>query len=80
MGEQNLKTISGAQVLWREFYYAASLATPNYDSMVGNPICRQIPWGEGAEYDRRLEAWKEGCTGYPWIDAAMRQLKQVAAP
>ena len=26
------------------------------------------------------QAWKEGRTGYPWIDAIMMQLRQVAAP
>ena len=32
------------QLFWREFYYYNSVTTPNYDKMVGNPICRQIPW------------------------------------
>jgi cryptochrome len=44
--------------------------------MAGNPICRQIPWGTGAQQDEHFEAWKEGRTGYPWIDACMIQLKQ----
>lgn len=61
------------QLLWREFYYAAALGTPNFGKMVGNPVCRQIPWAADAQL---LTAWEEGRTGYPWIDAAMTQLRQ----
>eukprot|EP00283_Hemiselmis_rufescens_P020428 CAMPEP_0173453714 /NCGR_PEP_ID=MMETSP1357-20121228/51137_1 /TAXON_ID=77926 /ORGANISM="Hemiselmis rufescens, Strain PCC563" /LENGTH=534 /DNA_ID=CAMNT_0014420687 /DNA_START=123 /DNA_END=1727 /DNA_ORIENTATION=+ len=64
------------QMLWREFYYVCSAYTPNYDKMQGNPICRQIPWGETSHHDNMLEAWQEARTGYPWIDACMTQLKQ----
>lgn len=60
------------QLLWREFYYANAFAFPNYDRMRGNPVCRQIPW----DTDERLaRAWEEGRTGFPWIDACMRQLR-----
>ncbi|KAI9346971.1 UVR3 AtUVR3-like 6-4 DNA photolyase protein [Obelidium mucronatum] len=61
------------QILWREFFYAASYLTPNYFSMEGNPVCRQIPWSRDED---KLAAWREARTGYPWIDAAMMQLKQ----
>ena len=59
------------QLLWREMFTAIGAATPNYDRMVGNPICRQIDWDDNPEL---LSAWTNGQTGYPWIDAAMRQL------
>ena len=66
------------QLLWREFYYTCSVTTPNYDKMIGNPICRQIPWGpkDDPVYQERLAAWKEARTGYPFIDAIMTQLRQ----
>lgn len=60
------------QILWREHFYTLGYATPNYDRMVGNPLCRQIPWDDNPDY---LAAWSEGRTGYPWIDAAMGQLQ-----
>lgn len=60
------------QLMWREFYYCVGDSTPNYDKMVGNPICYQIPWTENEEY---FLAWKLGKTGYPFIDAIMRQLR-----
>lgn len=65
------------QLLWREFYYLVASQTRNYDKMVGNPICRQIPWRDpttDAEAAEHLAAWSEGRTGYPWIDACMAQL------
>lgn len=47
--------------------------------MAGNQICRQVPWRDPATEalaKEHLAAWKEGRTGYPWIDACMRQLAQ----
>lgn len=61
------------QLIWREFYYSASLATPHFDRMKGNSICMQIDWDTNKSY---LEAWTYGRTGYPFIDAIMRQLRQ----
>jgi len=60
------------QMLWRDFYYCVAAGTPNYERMAGNAICRQIPWGHDAAL---LSAWECGRTGYPWIDAAMTQLR-----
>ena len=61
------------QLYWREFYYVVAHGTPNYERMVGNPICRQVPWDDDPAL---LAAWREGRTGYPWIDAAMTQLRE----
>ena len=60
------------QLLWREFYYAVAASTPNYHRQAGNPVCRQIAWDRDA---RVVAAWASGQTGFPWIDAAMAQLK-----
>jgi cryptochrome len=59
------------QLLWREMFTTIGASVPHYDRMVGNPVCRQIDWDDTPEL---LSAWTEGQTGYPWIDAAMRQL------
>ena len=37
------------QLLWREFFYCAATKNPNFDRMIGNPICVQIPWDKNAE-------------------------------
>ncbi|XP_047986229.1 cryptochrome-1 [Leguminivora glycinivorella] len=61
------------QLMWREFYYTAGTGTENFDKMVGNPLCIQIPW---VKNEAHLKAWAEGRTGFPFVDAIMRQLKQ----
>ncbi|XP_066948618.1 cryptochrome-1-like isoform X4 [Macrobrachium rosenbergii] len=62
-----------AQLIWREFFYCMSANNPKYDKMKGNPICIDIPWYEDEEH---FNAWKDGRTGYPFIDASMRQLRK----
>lgn len=62
------------QMLWREFYYTAAFGTRNFHRMEGNELCIQIPWQRSEE---RLAAWKEGRTGFPWIDACMIQLRKT---
>jgi cryptochrome len=64
------------QLLWREMFHLNAFAVPNFHQMEGNPLCRQVPWAEGAEADRRLAAWEAGATGFPWIDACMAQLRE----
>ncbi|CAK1548546.1 unnamed protein product [Leptosia nina] len=61
------------QILWREFFYCAATRNPNFDRMVGNPICVQIPWEKNQE---ALAKWANGQTGFPWIDAIMIQLRE----
>ena len=38
----------------------------------GNALCKQIPWDDDQE---KYLAFKEGRTGYPFIDAIMTQLR-----
>uniref|UniRef100_UPI00398F7454 cryptochrome-2-like isoform X2 n=1 Tax=Pristiophorus japonicus TaxID=55135 RepID=UPI00398F7454 len=61
------------QLLWREFFYTAATSNPNFDRMEGNPICIQIPWDTNQQ---ALTKWADGQTGFPWIDAIMKQLRQ----
>ncbi|KAI3891220.1 hypothetical protein MKW98_007525 [Papaver atlanticum] len=61
------------QLLWREFFYTAGFGTPNFDLMIGNRICKQIPWNDD---EALLVAWRDAQTGYPWIDAIMVQLRK----
>lgn len=60
-----------SEVVWREFsyvqlYYNPDLATENYNSDFD-----LMPWRSDSD---ALQAWKEGRTGYPIVDAGMRQL------
>ena len=39
-----------------------------------DPIIDALDWDSGQQADERLRAWKTGRTGFPYIDAGMRQL------
>uniref|UniRef100_T1PEJ3 Cryptochrome-1 n=1 Tax=Musca domestica TaxID=7370 RepID=T1PEJ3_MUSDO len=60
------------QLIWREYFYTMSVNNPYYDRMEGNAICLTIPWAP--TNIEQLNRWTEGQTGFPLIDAAMRQL------
>ncbi|XP_046405998.1 cryptochrome-1 [Ischnura elegans] len=59
------------QLIWREYFYTMSVDNPFYAEMERNPICLTIPW---VDDDENLQKWAKGETGYPFIDASMRQL------
>ena len=60
-------------LLLREFAFHVGYFTPNFDQMKGNALCIQLPWDDNEQY---LEAWRQGQTGFPWIDAIIRQCRQ----
>ncbi|CAE7938220.1 UVR3 [Symbiodinium necroappetens] len=62
------------QILFREMAYLMGASIPNFDRQAGNPCCKPIPW---ANNKKLLAAWETGRTGYPFIDASMRQLTRV---
>jgi len=62
------------QLLFREMFYVLGASVPNLDKDKGNRMCKEIPWGHN---QKLLAAWEEGKTGYPFIDALMRQLVQT---
>ena len=39
-----------------------------------DPVIDAMEWNTGTEADDHLELWKQGRTGYPIVDAGMRQL------
>ncbi len=60
------------ELLWREFYQHLLALNPRLSK--GQPfldVGKRIPWRTDAEH---LQAWQQGKTGFPLIDAAMRQL------
>lgn len=65
-------TVFGAEIGWREFcwhllYFTPDLATKNYRRKFDG-----FEWETDAEED--IRAWQQGRTGYPLVDAGMRQL------
>ncbi|MFM7465577.1 MAG: FAD-binding domain-containing protein, partial [Cyanobium sp.] len=60
------------ELAWREFYQQALFHFPELAEGPYRPQWRHFPWQNESEW---LEAWREGLTGVPIVDAAMRQLK-----
>ena len=70
---QNLFEQLTKNLLLREFAFLVGSSTANFDVMQGNSLCIQLPWDDNKIY---LETWRQGKTGYPWIDAIIRQVRQ----
>jgi deoxyribodipyrimidine photo-lyase len=62
------------ELAWREFYAAVLDAWPASARDYFRPELRGLPYVGGAELRERLDAWQQGHTGYPLVDAGMRQL------
>lgn len=60
-----------SEIAWREFSYVLLHFNPELARKNYNPAFDQMPWREDAA---ALIAWQKGITGYPIVDAGMRQL------
>lgn len=59
------------ELAWREFYMAVLHHWPEVLETDFNESFRNVPWDSP---DDLFQAWKEGRTGFPIVDAGMRQL------
>ena len=59
---------------WREYAQNVIAQFPDYGTRNARPAYDALPWREGAEAEADLNAWQQGRTGYPIVDAGMRQL------
>lgn len=69
-GEQTFAT----ELCWRDFYadvlfHRPESARESMDDKVGS-----MPWDRGRGAEELFEAWTQGRTGFPIVDAGMRQL------
>jgi deoxyribodipyrimidine photo-lyase len=60
------------ELIWREFYYQI---LANFPHVVRGAFRHTYDALEWSSNERHLEAWRSGRTGYPVVDAAMRQLR-----
>jgi len=60
-----------SEVGWREFSYALLWQFPALHTENFNPRFDRFPWRSDTAH---LEAWRRGRTGYPIVDAGMREL------
>ncbi|WP_459190936.1 cryptochrome/photolyase family protein [Halosimplex sp. J119] len=64
-----------SQLAWREFYAHVLWNEPSVVARNYKEYERPIEWNHDPE---ALQAWKDGETGYPIVDAGMRQLRREA--
>jgi deoxyribodipyrimidine photo-lyase len=62
------------ELIWREFYYHILAHRPDVETKSFRAKYENLKWENKKSY---FDAWKEGMTGYPIVDAGMRQLKQT---
>jgi deoxyribodipyrimidine photo-lyase len=74
LGRGGGPTTFAGELCWRDFYADVLFHRPDsaradfVDTMGG------LRWDTGKRADERFEAWAQGRTGYPMVDAGMRQL------
>jgi deoxyribodipyrimidine photo-lyase len=63
-----------SELVWRDFYFQVLAHHPH---VVGHAFRREYDALPFDDDPAKLAAWREGRTGYPIVDAAMRQLNQT---
>ena len=62
------------ELIWREFYFNIMTAFPYVLKSAFRKNLRNIPWRDAPQ---DLKAWQNGLSGYPVVDAGMRQLAET---
>ena len=62
------------ELIWREFYISVLYHHPRLGHSNYRREFDAMPWKSNEKF---FKAWKEGRTGYPLVDAGMRQLNQT---
>ena len=62
------------ELIWREFYYSILFKCPRVEKEAFLEKYKKIKWDNNEEW---FEHWKNGTTGYPIVDAGMRELKET---
>ncbi|MFN0160382.1 MAG: cryptochrome/photolyase family protein [Burkholderiales bacterium] len=63
-----------SELIWRDFYFHILAHNPHVVSQPFRAEYANLRWEEGEYADTLFNAWSNGRTGYPLVDAAMRQI------
>lgn len=63
-----------SEIGWRDYAQNIIMQFPDYGGKSAKEGFDEFPWRDGAEAEHDLAAWQRGRTGYPIVDAGMRQL------
>ena len=73
LGESKAHDTFRKEIAWREFYADVLCNNPDTDTEYYAPRFKEMRYDKPG---KQFKAWCEGKTGYPFVDAAMRQLVQ----
>jgi len=71
LGESKAHDVFRKEIAWREFYADILFNNPHTETEYYAPQFAKMRYDQPGE---KFKAWCEGKTGYPFVDAAMRQL------
>ena len=74
LGDSDDERVFADELIWRDFYADVLWHRPETAREDLQPQLADLGYDTGAEADRRFESWATGTTGYPIVDAGMRQL------
>ena len=63
-----------SELVWRDFYHQVLFHHPHVVDHAYRADCDGLRWETGEQAEEQFEAWCGGRTGYPLVDAGMRQL------
>jgi deoxyribodipyrimidine photo-lyase len=75
LGESRGASAFRRELCWRDFYADVLHHRPDSAREPLRPRLAQLAVDRGPVADERFAAWSEGRTGYPLVDAGMRQLR-----
>ena len=65
------------ELVWRDFYFQILANFPHVATGAFKPDYDAIRWEKGRQAKAHFQAWCDGRTGYPLVDAAMAQINQT---
>jgi deoxyribodipyrimidine photo-lyase len=70
-------TVFRKEIAWREFYADVLFRNPHTLDDYYEPRFKAMRYDTGTKAKAKLERWQSGTTGFPMVDAGMRQLAQT---
>ncbi len=74
LGDSNAHEVFRKEIAWREFYADVLHHYPHTVNDYYEPKFKQLKYDTGSDAQKKFELWCKGETGFPMVDAGMRQL------
>ena len=74
LGDSPAHVVFRKEIAWREFYADVLWHNPHTLTDYYDPKFARMRYDTGSLAEARLAAWQQGKTGFPMVDAGMRQL------